>query len=87
MATANSENKFIEKISPEVQEAFQLVRMVINQSGILERSKKLDGRRSKIYWALPEEMAARAFESYLKSKLEEKGIQNDYLVNYRTDES
>ena len=32
-------------------------------------------------------MAARSFESYLKSKLEEKGIQNDYLVNYRTDES
>ena len=87
MATANSENKFVEKISPEVQEAFQLVRRVINQSGILERSKKLDGRRSKIYWALPDEMAARAFESYLKSKLEEKGIRNDYLVNYRTDES
>lgn len=27
------------------------------------------------------------FEVYLKSKLGEKGIRNDYLVNYRTDES
>ncbi len=62
MATANSEGKSVEKISPEVQETFQLVRRVINQSGILERSKKFDGRRSKIYWTLPDEIAARAFE-------------------------
>lgn len=87
MATANSEGKASEKVSPEVQEAFQMVRRVLNQSDLLKRSQKLDGLRSKQYWTLPEEMAARSFESYLKSKLEEKGIQNYYLVNYRTDES
>ena len=32
-------------------------------------------------------MAARSFEVYLKSKFKEKGIRNDYLVNYRTEES
>ena len=30
---------------------------------------------------------ARAFEVYLKEKLKERGIQNDYLVNYRSEES
>ena len=33
------------------------------------------------------EMVARAFEVYLKSKLEEKNIRNDYLVNFRSEES
>jgi len=32
---------------------------VLNQSDLLKRSQKLDGRRSKPYWTLPEEMAAR----------------------------
>ena len=32
-------------------------------------------------------MAARAFESYIKDKLAERGIRNDFLVNIRTDES
>ena len=27
-----------------------------------------------------------AFEVYLKEKLKERGIQNDYLVNYRLEE-
>ena len=55
---------------------------VINQSGLAERCKNLDKRREKPYWTLPEEMMARAFEVYLKEKLKEHGIQNDYLVNY-----
>ena len=74
-------------ISDEVREAFKMVQQVIKQSGLVERCKKLDKRRNQKYWTLPEEMAARAFESYLKSKLEEKGIRNDYLVNYKNGES
>ena len=63
-------------------EGFKLVSKVINQSGLAERCKNLDKRREKPYWTLPEEMMARAFEVYLKEKLKERGIQNDYLVNY-----
>ncbi len=54
---------------------------------MLSRCKNLDKHRRENYWTLPEEMAARAFEVYLKSKLEEKNIRNDYLVNFRSEES
>ena len=74
-------------VSAEVREAFKLLQQVIRNSGLVERCNKLDKRRNQNYWTLPEEMAARSFESYLKFKLEEKGIHNDYLVNYRDEES
>ena len=64
-----------------------MIHKVINQGGLSERCKNLDKRRNKEYWTLPEEMAARSFEVYLKSKLEEKNIRNDYLVNFRSEES
>ena len=81
-------NQFeIENVSSEIMEGFKLVSKVINQSGLAERCKNLDKRREKQYWTLPEEMIARAFEVYLKEKLKERGIQNDYLVNYRSEES
>ncbi len=76
-----------QNISAEVMEGFKLVQKVINESGLVNRCKNLDKRRNQDYWTLPEEMAARAFEVYLKSKLEENGIRNDYLVNYRSEES
>lgn len=76
-----------ENISPEIIDGFQLVSKVISQSGLEERCKNLDKRREKPYWTLPEEQMARAFEVYLKEKLKERRIQNDYLVNYRSEES
>ena len=87
MLTQNVKEKEAENISPEVMEAFQLISKVIKQSNFSKRSEKLDRHKDKAYWTLAEEMAARAFESYLKSKLEEKGIRNDYLVNYKNGES
>ena len=81
-------NQFkVENVSSEIMEGFKLVSKVIAGSGITERCQNLDKRREKPYWTLPEEMLARAFEVYLKSKLEEQGIRNDYLVNYRSEES
>ncbi|MBO4779820.1 MAG: hypothetical protein J5497_04195, partial [Selenomonadaceae bacterium] len=81
-------NQFeMENVSSEIMEGFKLVSKIINQSGLAERCKNLDKRREKPYWTLPEEMMARAFEVYLKEKLKERGIQNDYLVNYRSEES
>ena len=49
-----------------------------------KRSKGNDKFRSKPYWGTKVEMAARAFEAYVCTKLEEKGIRNDYLANYLT---
>ena len=87
MITHSTQEKNPQNVSAEVMEGFRLVQDVINQSGLAERCKNLDKRREKDYWTLPEEMMARAFEVYLKEKLRAREIQNDYLVNYRSDES
>ena len=87
MLTRNENQITPQKVSAEVMEGFRLVQSVINNSDMVRRCQILDRRRNKEYWTLPEEMAARSFEVYLKSKLEEKGILNDYLVNYRSEES
>ena len=87
MITYNTREKNPQNVSAEVMEGFQLVQDVINRSGLAERCKNLDKRREKFYWTLPEELMARAFEVYLKEKLKEREIQNDYLVNYRSEES
>ena len=87
MITHSTQEKNPQNVSEEVMEGFRLVQDVINRSGLAERCKNLDKRREKFYWTLPEELMARAFEVYLKEKLKERGIQNDYLVNYRSEES
>lgn len=87
MLTQNFMQEKPQNVSSEVMEGFKMIHKVINQSGLSERCKNLDKRRNKEYWTLPEEMAARSFEVYLKSKLEEKNIRNDYLVNFRNEES
>lgn len=47
------------------------------------RSVKLDWRRpkSKPYWSTTRELAARAFEAWIRWRLASIGIRNDYLVN------
>ena len=87
MITHNLAQMYHPNVSTEVVEGFKMIEKVIDKSELMERCKNLDKRRNKKYWTLPEEMAARSFEVYLKSKLEEKGIRNDYLVNYRSEES
>ncbi len=87
MITHSTQEKNPQNVSAEVMEGFRLVQDVINRSGLAERCKNLDKRREKCYWTLPEELMARAFEVYLKEKLKESGIENDYLVNYRSEES
>lgn len=68
-------------LRPELNRAFQAIRRTLNLSGLKARSQDLDGRRSKPYWSTPEEMAARAFESYVIAKLQDQGASNDYLAN------
>ena len=51
--------------------------------GLYSRSKKLDRRRpkGKPYWSTTRELAARAFEAWIRWRLAQIGIRNDYLVN------
>lgn len=74
-------NPLVPNIRPEVLAAFNDVIKAINDSGMPKRAEQLDGRRSKDYWSGREEMAARAFESYIIGKLHEQNAANDYLAN------
>lgn len=76
-----------DEIRPEMASAFKHVRNAIVQSGLPERSKQLDTRRSKAYWATTIEMTARSFETYIIDKLSQQGIENDYLANVLADEA
>jgi hypothetical protein len=69
------------EVRKEMVDAFGAVKRAIDQTAIKARSSKLDGKRSKDYWTTDKEMSARAFESYLISKLQDQGVSNDYLAN------
>jgi len=71
-----------QKVREEVIDAIKEITNVIRKSGLAKRSKDLDERRTKDYWSQMLEMSARSFESYVLSKLQEKGISNDYLVSF-----
>ena len=75
-----------EGVRPEMVSAFKEVMRAINFTRMQERSKNLDGRRSKGYWSLGHEMAARAFESYTIAKLRDQNAANDYLANIVSEE-
>lgn len=68
-------------VREEMRAAFRAVMSAINLTGMQERSRKLDDRRTKEYWTTKPEMSARAFESYVISKLQDQNAGNDYLAN------
>lgn len=74
---------FIHKgeVRKEIVVAFGAVMRSIKQTALRARSSKLDSKRTKQYWTTNTEMSARAFESYLISKLQDQGASNDYLAN------
>ena len=61
------------------------VRACLHQSGMKTRGIGLDGPKRKPYWGTTVEIMARSFEAYVKHALEKKGIQNDFLVNIRSE--
>lgn len=70
----------------EVVEAFAGVyRAIHRETSVADRSNILDTGKSKGYWGTPVELAARSFQAYVCYKLAEKGITNDYLSLYRTE--
>jgi hypothetical protein len=52
------------------------------RSIMLQQAKDMDGPRAKPYWSRTEEMFARAFECYVKTRIAEQGGRNDFLVSY-----
>ncbi len=70
-----------EGVREEMRAAFREVVSVIQRTGMQERSRKLDERRTKEYWSTKTEMSARAFESYVIAKLQDQNAGNDYLAN------
>ncbi|MCK5136629.1 MAG: hypothetical protein KAR19_12625 [Bacteroidales bacterium] len=70
-------------VRPEVVGVFYDVAKAIKDSGMVERGTELDRRKTKDYWSQMREMSARSFESYVKDKLDEQGIKNDYLVSFK----
>lgn len=67
-------------VRPKVAERFVDVVDRLNESDMATRSKRIDkGKRG--YWSSIIEMAARAFETYAISKMQDDGYQNDYLAN------
>jgi hypothetical protein len=74
-------------IRQEMIDAFGAVVKAINQTAMKARASTLDGKRTKDYWTTGEEMSARAFESYLISKLQDQNASNDYLANVVSEET
>lgn len=68
-------------VRKEMVDAFGAVIRGINNTALKARSSKLDAKRTKEYWTTNTEMSARAFESYLISKLQDQNASNDYLSN------
>lgn len=83
VSLADRESQFIANtpVRKEMIEAFGAVMRAIRNTSLKARSSKLDAKRSKEYWTGKEEMSARAFESYLISKLQDQNASNDYLAN------
>jgi hypothetical protein len=74
-------------VRKEMVDSFGAVVGAIENTAIKARSSKLDAKRSKDYWTTKEEMSARAFESYLISKLQDQNASNDYLANIVSNET
>jgi len=68
-------------VRKEVVDAFKGVIDAINKTDMRKRATELDKKRTKTYWTTDREMTARAFESYLIYKADQKGERNDYLAN------
>ena len=70
-----------EGVRPEMLDAFKRIMQAINSTSLKMRGQKLDQTRSKAYWSTGLEMAARSFESYIVTKLQDQNAANDYLAN------
>jgi hypothetical protein len=70
----------LEKRIPEIEKGSEEVKLGSRHSTYLENARRLCGKSGE-YWIRPNEMFARAFETYVFEKLTEKGARSDYLVH------
>lgn len=63
-----------------------LCKTIKENRAFMSRCYALDKHRKKPYWSTTIEIMARCFEAYVKYKLENEGIRNDYLVNIKLQE-
>jgi len=70
-------------VRPEVEERMVALAKALNDSPMLHRAMRLDGRKSSSdgYWSRTLERAARAFENYVILRMHEQGYSNDFLAN------
>lgn len=71
------------KMRSDLYGAYQRLAAALRNSGIVERSERLDSMRSKPYWGTGEEVTARAFEAYIIQKMQQNNQRNDYLANVK----
>jgi len=75
----------VEGVRPEVAESFKNLVDTLNGLDFAKRSSRLDKGKAGGYWSSNLEMAARAFESYVKAKMNANGFDNDFLANITSD--
>lgn len=68
-------------VRQEVADAFKAAMSSIKATKLPERSREVDKRRTKAYWATDIELSARSFEQYIIERLNDQGGKNDYLAN------
>ncbi|MCH2192346.1 MAG: LPD5 domain-containing protein, partial [Gammaproteobacteria bacterium] len=71
----------VEGVRPEVAVSFKNLVDTLNGLDFAKRSSRLDKGKAGGYWSSNLEMAARAFESYVKAKMSANGYDNDFLAN------
>jgi hypothetical protein len=66
-------------VRPEVETRWANLVRTLDEAPMKERAAKIDGGTG--YWSQIIERAARSFESFLLTRMAEKGYHNDYLSN------
>ncbi len=74
--------KHPEGVRPEVEQRFAALVEALDASPMKARAAAID-KGGDGYWSRIIERGARSFESYVISKMMEKGYQNDYLANVK----
>ena len=77
-----SDGRFSDEVRKEMQDAWNRLTDAISKSNMAERSKSLDTWKNKVYWGTRIELTARAFQGWVKDRIERNGGVSDYLNNY-----
>ena len=86
-ATGNTvAESFDASVRREMAEAFVGLMEKVNDSEYFRRSKRLDNKTNRQYFATDTELGARAFQDYVQRRLTERGQVNDFLSSFTPEE-